>query len=233
MLRGRPPAAASAPERPTNRHTGPVGHFVEQTLLTLPAGVALLLIFGLPALEASAFVGFLFPGEIACLLGGVLAYEGRLPLAAVLAAAIAGAIIGDSLGYAIGRLAGQRLLNRVPERLVKPAHVERGQETIRRLGGRAVFAGRFAAALRVLVPGLSGMANMPYRTFLAWNVAGGVIWAGGSVLLGYAAGKSWSMVASRLSVAGYLAAAVAVLVVTVLVLRRRRAARRAGIGAGG
>ncbi len=210
-----------------------MGHTVERALFTLPPAVALLLIFALPALEASAFVGFVFPGEIACLLGGVLAYEGRLPLAAVLGAAIAGAIVGDSIGYAIGRSAGSRLLKRLPERLVKPAHVQRARETIRRLGGRAVFAGRFAAALRVLVPGLSGMAHMPYRTFLMWNVAGGALWAGGSVLLGYLAGKSWSVVASRLSLAGYGAAAVVALVAVGLVVRHRRAARRARASTGG
>ncbi len=201
-------------------------HFVE-SILTLPPGVALLLIFAVPALEASAFVGFVFPGEIACLLGGVLAYQGRLPLAAVAAAAILGAIVGDSIGYGIGRTAGQRVLDRLPRRVVKAEHVERARTTIRRLGGRAVFAGRFAAALRVLVPGLSGMARMPYRTFLLWNVAGGVVWAGGSVLLGYVAGKSWSVVAARLSVAGYGAAVAVVLVAVAVWLARRRASYRA------
>jgi membrane-associated protein len=204
-----------------------VGHFIERTIFTLPPWLALVLVFGLPALEASAFVGFVFPGEIACLLGGVMAYEGRLPLAAVIGAAIAGAVIGDSVGYAIGRTAGARLLARLPERLVKPDHVQRGRETIRRLGGRAVFAGRFAAALRVLVPGLSGMAHMPYRTFLVWNFAGGALWAGGSVVLGYLAGKSWSVVASRLSVAGYIAAGAVLLGGAGWLLWRRRAARRA------
>lgn len=210
-----------------------MGHFIERAIFTMPPTLALLLVFILPALEASAFIGFVFPGEIACLLGGVLAYEGRLPLAAVMGAAIAGAIVGDSVGYAIGRTAGWRLLQRLPERLVKPAHIQRGRETIRRLGGRAVFAGRFAAALRVLVPGLSGMAHLPYRTFLAWNVAGGTVWAGGSVLLGYLAGKSWSVVASRLSLAGYGAAGIVLLGVVGLVVRNRRAAHRAGASPGG
>jgi len=206
-----------------------MGHWAE-SILRLPSWLALLLVFAIPALEASVFVGFVSPGEIACLLGGVLAYQGRLPLAAVMAAAIGGAIVGDSVGYAVGRTAGRRLLDRLPERLVKPRHVSRGQETIRRLGGRAVFAGRFAAALRVLVPGLCGMAHMPYRTFLIWNVAGGTIWAGGSVLLGYVFGKSWSLVASRLSTAGYLAAGVVLVVVLGLVVVRRRASYRRNDG---
>jgi|SRR6266516_6490383 len=49
-------------------------------LLTVPAPVALLVVFLLPALEASLFAGFIFPGEIAILLGGVLAHEHRVSL---------------------------------------------------------------------------------------------------------------------------------------------------------
>src|SRR5438105_8063667 len=145
--------------------------FLSDAILTLPTWVALLLVFALPALEASAFVGFIFPGEIAVILGGVIASEGELPLAAVLVCASLGAVVGDSVGYAVGRRYGRALLARMP-RLVRPEHVERGVDILKRLGGRAVFVGRFAAALRVLVPGLCGIAGMPYRTFLTWNVIG-------------------------------------------------------------
>ena len=37
------------------------------------------------AMVLGIIVGFVFPGEIALILGGVMAYEGRVPLAAVLA----------------------------------------------------------------------------------------------------------------------------------------------------
>lgn len=57
-------------------------------LLALPAGVALALVFLLPALESSAFLGFVFPGEIAVIVGGVLASQGRFRLWAAIAAAV-------------------------------------------------------------------------------------------------------------------------------------------------
>jgi membrane-associated protein len=56
---------------------------------------------------------------------------------------------------------------------VEPCQVERATALLRRLGGRAVFVGRFTAALRALVPGLAGIAGMAYRTFVVWNLAGG------------------------------------------------------------
>lgn len=84
---------------------------ITDRILTLPTWLVLALVFAFPALEASAFVGFVFPGEIAVILGGVAASRGTVPLWAVIAAAVSGAIIGDSLGYLIGRRWGTHLLH--------------------------------------------------------------------------------------------------------------------------
>ena len=72
-------------------------------LLSLSGWAALALLFMLPALEAPAFLGLVVPGELALLLGGVLAHQDRIPLAAALAVGVAGAVAGDSAGYWIGR----------------------------------------------------------------------------------------------------------------------------------
>ena len=45
-------------------------------LLSLPTWLVVGLVFLFPALEASAFVGFVIPGEVAVILGGVVAYQG-------------------------------------------------------------------------------------------------------------------------------------------------------------
>src|SRR5450631_896689 len=102
----------------------PMSGLVEH-ILRLPTWIALLVVFAMPALEASTFLGFIFPGEIACLLGGVLAFESKVSLALVIIAAIAGAVIGDSIGFAIGFRYGDTLLNKVPARFLKPEHVVR------------------------------------------------------------------------------------------------------------
>jgi undecaprenyl-diphosphatase len=172
-------------------------------ILGLHGIAAAAVVFGLPALEASAFLGFLVPGEIAVLLGGVLAYQHRLSLPVALLAAIAGAIIGDSIGYEVGKHHGRRILGGTLGRIVSDEHIERAERYLVERGGRAVFLGRFTAALRAMIPGLAGMSGLRYRTFLAWNAAGAVTWAGGFVLAGYLAGDSWrhvEHVAGRASV---------------------------------
>lgn len=193
-------------------------------LLTLPPWVALLVVFLLPALEASAFVGFVFPGEIALILGGVLAFQVAVPLWAVLAAGIGGAVIGDSVGYLVGRRWGRRLVDSTIGRLINHEHLDRGERYLAERGGKAVFLGRFTAALRVMIPGLAGMARLRYRTFLAYNVAGGLLWASLAVLLGYLAGSSWRHVehlASRIGLGAL--GAVIVLVGAGYLLHRARA----------
>jgi len=176
-------------------------------ILSLNGTLALVIVFAVTALEASAFVGFLFPGEIAVLLGGVLAFEGRVPLPAMIAVAVAGAIIGDSIGYVVGRRWGEHMLRGVGTRIPflrhrVDAHLESAKAYLQRRGGLAVLLGRFTAALRVMVPGLAGMAEMPYGEFFAYNVAGGVIWGTGFVLLGYYAGAAWDRVAADASRVG-------------------------------
>src|SRR5947199_7852615 len=170
-----------------------MGHVLEG-ILRLPPWIALALVFLLPALEASAFLGILLPGEIGVILGGVLANQHKLPLAAVLVAGIAGAVIGDSLGYWIGLRYGETLLSKIPNRILEPEHISRAEESIRKFGGKSVFIGRFTAALRALVPGLAGMSRLPYGRFLAWNALGGLLWACAFTVLGYLAGSQYARI---------------------------------------
>jgi membrane-associated protein len=199
-----------------------MGHVLEG-ILRLPAALALALVFLLPALESSAFLGVVVPGEIGVILGGVLANQHKLPLAAVLVAGIAGAVIGDSLGYWVGMRYGETLLSKIPNRILKPENITRAEKSIRTLGGKSVFIGRFTAALRALVPGLAGMSRLGYRRFLAWNAAGGVLWASAFVILGYLAGSQYARIEHY---ANYIGIALLVVIAAALYLRHRRNAHR-------
>src|SRR5438874_3682988 len=199
---------------------------ITDRILMLPGWLVLALVFAFPALEASAFVGFVFPGEIAVILGGVVASQGRVPLWAVIAAAVSGAIIGDSIGYLIGRRWGTHLLHgtlgRLPViRTHLDKHLDSARAYVQRRKGSAVFFGRFTAALRVLVPGLAGISEVHYPTFLAYNIAGGTLWGAGFAVLGYLAGASYHRVEKIAGQAGLilLGLIVAGLIATRLVRR--------------
>src|SRR5205085_653572 len=206
---------------------------VSDWILGLNGWVALSIVFLVPALEASAFVGFVFPGEIAVILGGVLAFEGRIPLGAAIAAAVLGAFVGDTAGFFIGRRWGRQILRNVGSfipfvRHRIEEHLDSARDYLNRKGGRAVVIGRFTAALRVMVPGLAGMSDMPYMRFAAFNLAGAIVWGTSFVLLGYVAGAAWHRVAD---IAGYAGITLAALVLIALVGGRLiRRVRRGDVG---
>jgi membrane protein DedA with SNARE-associated domain len=203
-------------------------------LLHLHGAVALSLVFLLPALESSAFIGFVFPGEIAVILGGVLASQGNFPMLVAAACAIAGAFVGDSVGYAIGRRHGRRMLRGTVGRLPfirtrLDAELGKAETFLLKHGPWAVIVGRLTAALRVLVPGLAGIARMPYGRFVAANVTGAVLWGVGFTAAGYAAGTHWEKVQSVAGMAGliFMGALIVAFVTTRIVLGRRRRRREA------
>lgn len=167
---------------------------VLDTAASLASPWAYVVLALLAAAESAAFVGLAIPGETAMLLGGFLAYQGRVNLVVMMAAGAAGAVVGDQIGYQIGHLFGEPLKHSRLGRRVGRNRWEKAEAYLRAKGGRAVFLGRFVGLLRALVPALAGMSRMPYRTFLPWNLAGGIIWAPGFVLLGYLAGSSWQEV---------------------------------------
>ena len=207
-------------------------------ILSLPGWLVLVLVFAFPALEASAFVGFVFPGEIAVILGGVAASRGTVPLWAVIAAAVSGAIIGDSIGYLIGRRWGTHLLHGTVGRLpVIRTHLDKNLDSARayvqRRQGSAVFFGRFTAALRVLVPGLAGLSEVHYPTFLVYNVAGGTLWGAGFAVLGYIAGASYHRVEKIAGQAGLILLGLIVISLITARLVRHFAAGSPGLRAAG
>ncbi len=200
--------------------------FITNTLLSLHGWAALAIIFLLPALESSVFLGFVIPGETAVILGGVLAYEHRIPLWAAITVAILGAIIGDSIGYFVGREFGRKILDSKSARFIKPDHLRLAEEFIAKRGAFAVFLGRFAAALRAIIPGLAGMSGMRYLVFAIFNVLGGTAWAITFTLAGYLAGASFRTVQSTAGTIGYAIMGVIVLAVLGVILFKRFRDRR-------
>jgi membrane-associated protein len=190
-------------------------------LLSLSGWAALALLFTLPALEAPAFLGLVLPGELALLLGGVLAHQGRIPLGAALAVGVAGAVAGDTAGYWIGRHWGPRLLTSRLGRRVGPARLHTVEGLLLRGGGWPLMVGRCTAGARVLLPGLAGMVGLRYRTFVLWTGMAATVWAAAHVLLGYAAGAGWRQVHQLTGQVGLaLVLAVAVGLAVAWLLRR-------------
>ena len=188
----------------------------------LAYGVIAALVFG----ETAIFLGFVLPGETAVVLGGVLASRGHVSLPLLMVIVVVAAVTGPLVGYEIGRRMGDRLFASRALRRV-PGAVDKARTTLRDRGSAAVLIGRFIAVVRALLPAAAGAAQMPYRSFVLYDVAGGILWGVAYCLLGYLAGNAYAAVESKVGTG--LAIAVAALVlaaITFWAIRRRRIASR-------
>lgn len=177
--------------------------------------------------EAALLIGMVLPGETALLVAGVFCNPkyGNLNLGVMIFVGVVAAIVGDSVGYEFGRKFGPPLRRSRLGRWIGEHRWAKVDGFLHRHGGKAVLGGRLTALLRALTPSMAGMSGMRYRTFLLWNAIGGLIWAPGCVVLGYAFASALDVVGRTLTWApiavlvliggGYLA----------LHMRRRRVER--------
>jgi membrane protein DedA with SNARE-associated domain len=189
-----------------------------QPLLSLHGWQAYALIGLLVFAEDAVMLGFVFPGETAAILGGVLASRGGVNLGGIAVTVVLCAIVGDSVGYEIGARWGDKILALGPLRK-RQKGVQTALGLLNRRGPIAVFVARFSAFLRAVVPGLAGMSDMHYPTFLAANALGGICWGTLYVLLGYFVGQK---VEQASGTASYVLLGLIALVVVVLFVRHRR-----------
>lgn len=101
-------------------------------LMTLPPMILLLPAFLLPAVEASALIGLVIPGESAVFVAGLAAHQGHLPLWSVIAVAVIGALLGDQIGFTVGRRLGPRLVRRLSRRIQPSGQLDRAMGLLQR-----------------------------------------------------------------------------------------------------
>ena len=141
--------------------------------------------------ESGLLVGFFLPGDSLLFTTGLLIATGVLPTPLWLALILIplAAIIGDQVGYAIGRRAGPAVFRRPDSRLFKQEYVDKAYAFFDRYGGRTIVLARFVPIVRTFTPVIAGVGRMRYRTFVAYNVLGGLLWGVGVTVLGYYLGQ--------------------------------------------
>jgi membrane protein DedA with SNARE-associated domain len=143
-------------------------------------------------LENSVGAGVIVPGETLVILGGFYARRGELQLPWLMAIVCVAAIAGDNIGFLIGRRFGRGFLERHGRKLlVTPERLERAERYYDVHGGKTVFLGRFIPVVRSIGFIVAGTARMEWRRFLAYDVAGAVLWGVGHTTLGYLIGQSY------------------------------------------
>ena len=132
----------------------------------------------------------LVPSETSVILAGVLASTGDLHLVLVILFAAAGAIVGDNTAYWIGRKVGHRIVDRWFKG-ERRKQVDWAHKQVETRGGYLIIIGRFIPGGRTAVTLSCGMLEMPWRRFIAWDVAAGLAWATYAAMLGYVGGRTF------------------------------------------
>lgn len=185
--------------------------------------------------ESGILLGFFLPGDSLLFTAGLLTTGvelspgneftlagGHVWLVA-LGCAVA-AVAGDQVGYAFGKKMGPSLMKRENSRLLKPEYFLKADVFFARHGAKAIVLARFVPIVRTFCPVIAGTSNMNYRTFVKFNVIGGVVWAVGFVLLGYFLGQAFPSIGDNLEVAIVVIVAFSLVPVAIEIIRHRRKA---------
>ena len=135
--------------------------------------------------ESGLLIGFFLPGDSLLFFAGFLASDGKLDLAIILPGCFLAAVLGDQVGYMFGQRVGPRLFDKPDSRFFKKQYLEKTNRYFEEHGPKTILLARFVPVVRTFAPIMAGVGAMRYRTFVAWNVVGGLIWAVGVTLLGY------------------------------------------------
>ncbi|NBM19241.1 DedA family protein [Streptomyces sp. GC420] len=141
--------------------------------------------------ESGVLIGFFLPGDSLLFTTGLLVTTDRLdtPLWLVCTLIAVAAVAGDQVGYLFGRKVGPALFNRPDSRLFKQENVTKAHEFFEKYGPKSLVLARFVPIVRTFTPIVAGVSRMNYRSFITFNIIGGVMWGVGVTLLGAALGK--------------------------------------------
>ena len=146
-------------------------------------------IFALIFAESGLLIGIVFPGDSVLFTAGIFASQGIFNIGWLAGGCFVAAVVGDSVGYAFGHRVGKRFFVYERSRFLNPENVRRAQGFYERHGGKTIILARFLPGIRTLAPIIAGVGDMNYRTFLSYNVIGGLLWAVGLTTLGYFLGN--------------------------------------------
>lgn len=175
--------------------------------------------------ETGLVVTPFLPGDSLLFAAGALSGAGVLDPNLIFVLLVAAAFTGDNVNYWIGRRVGPAVFEREHTRFFKKEHLMKAHAFYERHGGKTIILARFVPIVRTFSPFVAGIARMTYTHFLAYSVAGAVIWVSVFVYVGYFFGNL-PFIKKNFSVAIVVIILVSIMPGIVEYLRHRRAAAR-------
>jgi membrane-associated protein len=139
------------------------------------------LLFAIVFCETGLVVTPFLPGDSLLFVAGAIAAVGGMDIVAVTATLVVAALCGDNVNYWVGRWAGKSIFSK----FINPVHLQRTQAFYERHGGKTIILARFMPIVRTYAPFVAGIGHMPYMRYLAYCVAGALLWVVSLCTAGY------------------------------------------------
>jgi len=153
--------------------------------------IGYLVIWGIVFAESGLLIGFFLPGDSLLFTAGFIASvdDLNINIFTLIFGCFVGAVLGDNVGYATGHKFGRRLFQKDDSWLFHKKHLVKTQEFYEKHGKKALVIARFTPIIRTFAPIIAGIGSMHYRTFMFYNLIGGLLWTTGLTLLGFFLGQ--------------------------------------------
>jgi membrane-associated protein len=189
------------------------------------------ILFAIIFCETGLVVTPILPGDSLLFAVGAFAGQPDSPLNiwVLITVLFVAAVLGDTVNYHIGKFLGPKVFSGKVTRWLNQKHLEQTHRFFERHGGKTIILARFLPIVRTFAPFVAGVGSMNYPRFLAYNVVGAVIWAGGITMLGYFIG-SWPIVQENFELFIVVIVLLSLIPGTVAYLRNRYSGEVEGAG---
>ncbi|OGR52776.1 MAG: hypothetical protein A2049_06640 [Elusimicrobia bacterium GWA2_62_23] len=144
-----------------------------------------LILFLIIFCETGLVVTPILPGDSLLFAIGAFCGLGHLDLVLTLGLLSVAAVLGDTVNYAVGHYIGPRAFHYENSRIFKKEYLQKTHAFYEKYGGKTIIIARFVPIVRTFAPFVAGVGAMTYGKFLAYNVAGGLLWVFSVTLAGY------------------------------------------------
>jgi membrane protein DedA with SNARE-associated domain len=159
----------------------------------------------LAAIVFAEAIGLPVPAALALIAAGAAIGTHTLSAPLALALSFIAMIAGDLLLFFMGKYSGWGLLGLLCRVSMNPETcILRSAESFYKRGRTTLLFAKFVPGINTMAPPLAGSMRMPLWTFLRFDCAGGVLYVGAYVLLGYVGHNVVNSITQEVETAGHV-----------------------------
>ncbi|WP_051331011.1 DedA family protein [Aneurinibacillus terranovensis] len=137
-------------------------------------------------------IGIPFPAETTLTVAGIEWKRGVFSLLPLIASATLGNVVGSSIAFGIGKFLGRPTILRLGKYVgISRERLDRAEDKFQKYQIRVTLFSKFIAGIRVLVPYLAGINEMPFVKFTIFNFISALVWSSVFITVGRYIEVAW------------------------------------------